>query len=30
MIPFAIILGYFSVAVVMAISSTKLDKIAWE
>ena len=30
MIPFAIILGYFSVAVVMAIPSTKLDKIAWE
>ena len=30
MIHFAIILGYFSVAVVMAIPSTKLDKIAWE
>ena len=30
MIHFAIILGYFSVAVVMAITSTKLDKIAWE
>ena len=30
MIPFAIILGYCAVAVLIAISSTRLDKIAWE
>ena len=30
MIPFAIILGYFSVAVVLAILTTKFDKISWE
>lgn len=30
MIPFAIILGYCAVAVVMAILATRLDNIAWE